>query len=96
MADDVVSNILCFSRSRFAETEYVMLDANFRLKNKDRKLVDPALGGASAYFVERDGYLNHVAASGAQTEVQLFNPDCTAQRTNIFTDQCLRLRAFRH
>ncbi len=48
-----------------------MLDANFRLKNKDRKLVDPSLGGASAYFAEKEGYLKHVAAAGAQTEVRL-------------------------
>lgn len=48
-----------------------MLDANFRLKNKDRKLVDPSIGGASGYFVEKEAYLKHVAASGAQTEVSL-------------------------
>lgn len=47
-----------------------MLDANFRLKLKDRKLVDPSLGGASAYFVEKDAYLNHVQAAGVQTEVR--------------------------
>lgn len=48
-----------------------MLDANFRLKLKDRKLVDPSLGGDSAYFVEKEAYLNHVQAAGVQTEVRL-------------------------
>ena len=46
-----------------------MLDANFRLKLKQRNLIDPALGGGLAYYVEREPYMAHVAAAGDQTEV---------------------------
>lgn len=53
-----------------------MLDANFRLKLKDRKVVDPALGPGLAYYVQEQPYLDHIKASGPQTEVrftQTFN-----------------------
>lgn len=45
-----------------------MLDANFRLKLKDRNFVDPPLGPGLAYYVESSGYMQHVEASGVQTE----------------------------
>lgn len=50
-------------------SEFVMLDANFRLKLKQRNLSDPPLGGGLAYYVETSQYMNHVNASGEQTEV---------------------------
>lgn len=46
-----------------------MLDANFRLKLKQRNLTDPPLGGGLAYYVDNTPYMSHVTASGAQTEV---------------------------
>lgn len=56
---------------RWLDTEYVMLDANFRLKSKQRNLVDPPLGGGLAYYVDNADYMAHVHACGAQTEVTL-------------------------
>ncbi len=47
-----------------------MLDANFRLKSKQRNLVDPPLGGGLAYYVENEEYMSYVGARGAQTEVR--------------------------
>lgn len=46
-----------------------MLDANFRLKLKDRNIDDEPLGPGLAYYVKSDGYMEHVVASGTQTEV---------------------------
>lgn len=51
------------------DTEFVMIDANFRLKSKQRNLLDPALGGGLAYYVEKEPYMSFVNARGAQTEV---------------------------
>lgn len=47
-----------------------MLDANFRLKLKDRSVVDPSLGQGLSYYVKERPYLDHVKASGPQTEVR--------------------------
>lgn len=58
--------------SRWLNTTYLMLDANFRLKLKERNLNDPALGDGLAYFVEERPYLAHVEAAGEQTEVGQF------------------------
>ena len=49
-----------------------MLDANFRLKLKQRNLTDPPLGGGLAYFVEQEPYMSHVKAVGPQVEVSPF------------------------
>ena len=46
-----------------------MLDANFHLKLKDHQIEDPPLGPGLAYYVNGDGYLRHIEASGPQTEV---------------------------
>ncbi|KLO10990.1 hypothetical protein SCHPADRAFT_831771 [Schizopora paradoxa] len=53
------------------DTEFVMLDANFRLKLKQRNLVDPPLGGGLAYFVEQTPYMSHVKSAGTQTEINV-------------------------
>lgn len=55
---------------RWIDTEFVMLDANFRLKSKQRNLTDPALGGGLAYYVDTASYMGHVLACGEQTEVK--------------------------
>ena len=47
-----------------------MLDANFRLKLKQRNLIDPPLGGGLAYYVDKDSYMSYVNSQGAQTEVR--------------------------
>ncbi|EMD40257.1 hypothetical protein CERSUDRAFT_28712, partial [Gelatoporia subvermispora B] len=42
-------------------TLFLMLDANFRIRCKDRGLQDSNLTSGWAYFVEQDKYLKHVA-----------------------------------
>ena len=61
---------LKLSRFSCLESEYVMLDANFRLKLKQRNLDDPPLGGGLAYYVDGEKYMAHIEASGPQTEVR--------------------------
>lgn len=55
---------------RWLDSEFVMLDANFQLKSKQRNLVDPPLGDGLAYYVENEVYMSHVKACGEQTEVR--------------------------
>ena len=45
------------------------MDANFRLKLKERQLVDRPLGDGLAYYVPEGPYMAHIRASGEQTEV---------------------------
>lgn len=48
----------------------VMLDANFRLKSKDREIKsDPALGSGYAYYVNEDNYQAYLKNCPEQTEV---------------------------
>lgn len=48
----------------------VMLDANFRLKSKDREIKsDPALGSGLAYYVEENNYQDYLSTCPEQTEV---------------------------
>ena len=58
-----------------------MLDANFRLKLKQRNLADSPLGGGLAYYVEGEKYMAHVEASGPQTEVS-YSPNNEPNRLN--------------
>lgn len=49
-----------------------MLDANFRLKSKERGITsDPALGSGLAYYVEEDKYQDHLKTCSDQTEVSI-------------------------
>ena len=47
-----------------------MIDANFRLKLKDRQVDDPPLGGGLSYYVKEDEYKKHTDASSEQVEVR--------------------------
>ena len=47
-----------------------MLDANFRLKLKDRGVDDVDLSPGWAYFVEQTKYWSHISKYGNQTEVR--------------------------
>ncbi len=66
-----------------------MLDANFRLKSKQRNLDDAPLGGGVAYYVENKEYMSHVKACGAQTEVHFHRTGSTD--SSILTRTCFRL-----
>lgn len=49
-----------------------MMDANFRLKSKDRGIKsDPALGSGLAYYVEEEKYQAYIRTCSDQTEVRL-------------------------
>ena len=48
----------------------VVMDANFRLKSKDRDIKsDPALGSGLAYYVEESAYQEYLKGCPEQTEV---------------------------
>ncbi|KAH8111809.1 hypothetical protein DFH11DRAFT_1546400 [Phellopilus nigrolimitatus] len=53
------------------DTQFVMLDANFRLKCKDRKIDDPSLGNGLSYYVENKAYMTYVNSAGLQTEMNV-------------------------
>ncbi|TDL13469.1 hypothetical protein BD410DRAFT_846920 [Rickenella mellea] len=50
-------------------TLILSIDANFRLKLKDRGIKDPELGSGWAYFVETDPYMGHLDTCEEQAEI---------------------------
>lgn len=60
-----------------------MLDANFRLKSKDRGInSDPALGSGLAYYVEEDKYQEYLKTCSDQTEVSFLCRNGIIKDTN--------------
>ncbi|KAH8105040.1 hypothetical protein DFH11DRAFT_1518992 [Phellopilus nigrolimitatus] len=53
------------------DTLFIMMDANFHLKCKDRKLVDPSLGSGLAFYVEETAYDEYVSTCDTQTEINI-------------------------
>ena len=49
------------------------LDANFRLKLKDQGIKDTHLGKGRAYYVDEDGFEEHLYNINPATEVSLVN-----------------------
>ena len=47
-----------------------MMDANFRLKLKDRGIVDKVIAPGWAYFVREDAYLDVVKNARVEDEVR--------------------------
>lgn len=54
---------------RFLYTLYIAVDANFKLKGKDRGINDPELAPGWASFVEEAGYQEHIKNYVNQPEV---------------------------
>lgn len=54
---------------RFLYTQFLAVDANFKLKGKDRGINDPDLTPGWASFVEDGRYHNHIAQYVDQPEV---------------------------
>ena len=50
---------------RWLYSLFLAVDANFRLKLKDRKIKDPEIGSGWAYFVENDRYIKHISQAKA-------------------------------
>jgi hypothetical protein len=46
---------------RWVYAQFIAVDANFKLKLKNRHIKDPELGSGWSYFVENSAYLRHVA-----------------------------------
>lgn len=76
---------------RWLDTDMVMIDANFRLKMKDRDIDDPPLGPGLSYYVEDSQYKEHVKRCGPQTEVRMqhFTATVTTNAELIESDQPL-------
>jgi hypothetical protein len=54
---------------RWMYAQFIAVDANFKLKLKNRKINDPELGSGWSYFVENSAYTNHVADNTQDQEV---------------------------
>ena len=48
---------------RWMYTQFIALDANFKLKLKNRCVNDPELGSGWSYFMEESTYVQHIANS---------------------------------
>ena len=57
------------SSNPLLNTLFVMLDGNFRMKCKERNLVDPSLASGLSYFVREDPYKEYLEGCGPQKEV---------------------------
>ena len=54
---------------RWLYSLFLAVDANFRLKLKDRNIKDPEIGSGWAYFVEHNRYIEHVSQRTDDVEV---------------------------
>jgi hypothetical protein len=55
--------------------QFIAVDANFRLKLKNRGINDPELGSGWSYFVENSAYTHHIKENSHEEEVR-FVPNC--------------------
>ena len=60
--------------SRWIYVQFIAVDANFRLKSKNRQIKDPELGSGWSYFVENTTYTHHVAKPSHEKEVRMCTP----------------------
>jgi hypothetical protein len=71
--------LLTFACYRWIYALILTIDANFRLKNKDRKVTsDPPLGDGWGHWVPKEPYHDYIAKYGFQEEV------CFAQNYDSF------------
>jgi hypothetical protein len=54
---------------RWIYVQFIAVDANFKLKLKNRRINDPELGSGWSYFVENSAYTHHVANNTHDQEV---------------------------
>lgn len=54
---------------RWLYAQFIAVDANFKLRLKNRKINDPELGPGWSYFVEDSAYTHHVANKQYDKEV---------------------------
>ena len=65
------SNKSLANHNRWTEQLFVMLDAKFRLKNKERGIKGPSLVDGLAYFVKDAEYMQFIGDCASQTEVRV-------------------------
>lgn len=53
------------------------LDANFRLKCKERGIKDVRLGSGYSYLVEEEPFISHLAVSSHAVEVRVYHKSVT-------------------
>ena len=53
---------------RWMYAQFIALDANFKLKLKNRQINDPELGSGWSYFVENSAYTQHVEGNENEEE----------------------------
>jgi hypothetical protein len=58
---------------RWIYSQFIAVDANFRLKLKNRQINDPELGSGLFYFVENSAYTRHIEKNPQQEEVRCFS-----------------------
>lgn len=57
--------------------QFIAIDANFRLKLKNRLINDPELGSGWSYFVENSAYTRHVNENAGEEEARhVLNDGC--------------------
>ena len=61
--------VLIEHQSRFIYALFIAVDANFRLKSKDKAANDLSLGSGIAYFVDNGPYKSYLDEVGPQVEV---------------------------
>jgi hypothetical protein len=57
---------------RYLYTQFLAIDANFKLRLKERGINDPELSPGWAYFVQEEGYQNFIKDHVDQPEVYLY------------------------
>lgn len=60
---------ICLRTPRWLYTYFLAVDANFRLKLKNRGINDPEVGSGWSYFVESKQYSRHISQATDETEV---------------------------
>ena len=76
MSENLVQHsiILTYSFPRWIYAQFIAIDANFKLKLKNRRINDPELGSGWSYFVENSAYTSHVAKNPHQEDVRISIP----------------------
>lgn len=54
--------------SRWVYAQFIALDANFKLKLKNRQINDPELDSGCSYFVENSAYVDYIANNPRKDE----------------------------
>jgi hypothetical protein len=57
---------------RWIYAQFIAVDANFKLKLKNRRIEDPELGSGWSYFVENSQYTRHVARNPREKDVRVY------------------------